>query len=71
LPYEIPWERPFGVRKHFTGVIAPDELARDVETITIDCGFDDRRYVIINLRDALATASICRAGRRSRYRTQR
>jgi hypothetical protein len=40
------------VRNHFTGVFAPDEVARAVESVTSDAGFDDLRYMIFDLRDA-------------------
>lgn len=52
MAYEITWERPFGVIERYSGVIAPDEVARAVETITSDAGFDDLRYVIIDLQSA-------------------
>jgi hypothetical protein len=52
VPHQIHWERPFGVRTHFTGAFAPDEVERAVVTITSDSGFDDLRYLIFDLRDA-------------------
>ena len=52
MPCEIIWERPFGVRNHFTGVLAPDDVERAVVTITSDAGFDDLRYLIFDLRHA-------------------
>jgi hypothetical protein len=52
VPYQTHWERPFGVRNHFTEVFAPDEVARAVESVTSDTGFDDLRYMIFDLREA-------------------
>lgn len=41
------------MRSHFTGVVAPDEVAGAVECVTSDAGFDDLRYLIFDLRDAV------------------
>ena len=49
LAYEIRWERPFGVYERFSGVHTPEETAQVIEAVTSDAGFDDLRYVIVDL----------------------
>ena len=50
MAYEIAWERPFGVFERFSGLHTPEDVTRVIEIVTSDAGFDDLRYVIIDLR---------------------
>lgn len=49
MAYEITWERPFGVYQRFSGLHTPDDVTRVIEIVTSDPGFDDLRYVIVDL----------------------
>jgi hypothetical protein len=53
LPYQIQWERPFGVHVRHYGTITPHDVADLAVAVSSDEGFDELRYWIADFRDAL------------------
>jgi hypothetical protein len=53
LPYQIQWERPFGVHVRHYGTITPHDVADLADAVSSDEGFDELRYWIADFRDAV------------------
>jgi hypothetical protein len=53
MSYEISWEAPHGFYAHFTGWVTPGSAARLARELTSDPRYDNLRYAIVDLTDAL------------------